>query len=302
MPLLETGSGHGPENAASSDRQAARLQLTNELNQLLRRFRSYANEGEWTAALNEGASRFAPETAVFVVAGRALHLRAQSGLHCSLDLSMPLSAASAFTAAVESRDAVVALRTAAEVGQALSNDNRSDRARIVPIANGSRVVAVLFAAGGNADSNVDMNGLELLANIASLALERKGNESLHTQLAPAVSIPPLAAEPKPGAQQKLAAWAYLDEKQRTLHRRAQRFARVKVAEMELAKPEACRAGRREGNFYLFLKREIDAARDSYRNQFLTAPGMVDYLHLEIVSNALGGDEQKLGADYPGQLD
>jgi hypothetical protein len=298
MPLLETGSGPPRENAASSDRQAARLLLTNELNQLLRRFRSYANEGEWMAALNEGVSRFAAESAVFVVEGRTLHLRAQSGLHCSPDLAIPVSAASAFTAAVESKDPVVALRTAAEVSAALSSDNRSDRARIVPIVNGPRVVAILFAAG----SSVDINGLELLANLASLALERKGNDSLHTQLAPAVSIPAPPAQQKPGAQRKLAAWAHLNEEQRTLHRRAQRFARVKVAEMELAKPEACRAGRREGNFYLFLKREIDAARDLYRNQFITAPGMVDYLHLEIVGNALGGDEQKLGADYPGQLD
>jgi hypothetical protein len=77
---------------------------------------------------------------------------------------------------------------------------------------------------------------------------------------------------------------------------------VKVAQMEISRPEACRAGRKESNFYLFLKREIDSARDSYRKQFMTAPHMPDYLHLELVHTALEGQEQKLGADYPGQLD
>jgi hypothetical protein len=307
MPILETGSGSTPENAAFRDHHAARLQLTNELNQLLRRFRSYTHEGEWIAAVNEGAARFAGESAVFAVDGRMLRLRAQSGLQCAPGLSMALSTASAFAAAVESKDPVVALRTSAEVGAALSTKNHSDRARIVPILNGSRVVAILFAAGteaadANVNTSVDINGLELLTNIASLALERKGNDLLHTQLAPAAGTPAPVAEKKSGLPRKLAAWAHLSDEQRMSHSRAQRMARVKVAEMELSKPEACRAGRREGNFYLFLKREMDAARDSYRKQFMAAPGMVDYLHLEIVGNALGGDEQKLGADYPGQLD
>jgi hypothetical protein len=312
MPLVATGSGLPPREAASGDRQAAYLQFTSEWNRLLRRFRSYANEAEWISALHQGLFRLAAESAIFVVEQRTLCLRAQNGLNCPRDLSIGLSTAHAFAAAIESKDSVVALRTPTEVGEALSTGNRGARAHIVPIANGSRVAALLFAAGPNvagADAvdidmdGVDINGLELLANFASLALERKGNDSLHTQLAAAPSVSSTAAPtPKPAPERKLAAWANLTTEQRTLHSRAQRLARVKVAEMELARPESCRAGRREGNFYLFLKREIDAARDSYRKQFMMAPGMVDYLHLEIVGAALGGDEQKLGADYPGQLD
>ena len=99
----------------------------------------------------------------------------------------------------------------------------------------------------------------------------------------------------------LPAWADLDEHQRQLHVRAQRFARVTVAEMQLAKPEACRAGRDQGDFYLFLNKEIDKAREIYRQQFMTISSMVDYLHLELVQTAVEGDERKLGADYPGQL-
>ena len=312
MPLVATGSGSPLRESASGDRQAAYPQFTKEWNQLVRRFRSYANEAEWISALHEGASRLAAESAVFAVEQRTLRLRAHNGLNCSSDLSIGLSSAHAFAAAIDSKDPVVALRTPAEVGEALGGGNRGARAHIIPISNGSRIVAILFAAGPNAAGadavnidmeGVDINGLELLANIASLALERKGNDAVHTQLVGAPSASSATAPaPKPASERKLAAWANLSAEQRTFHSRAQRLARVKVAEMELAKPEACRAGRREGNFYLFLKREIDAARDSYRKQFMMAPGMVDYLHLEIVGAALGGDEQKLGADYPGQLD
>ena len=99
----------------------------------------------------------------------------------------------------------------------------------------------------------------------------------------------------------LPAWADLDEHQRQLHMRAQRFARVTVAEMQLAKPGECRAGRAKADFYLFLNKEIDKAREIYRKQFMTISSMVDYLHLELVQTAVEGDERKLGADYPGQL-
>jgi hypothetical protein len=71
--------------------------------------------------------------------------------------------------------------------------------------------------------------------------------------------------------------------------------------MQLAKPEACRAGREQSDLYLFLKNEIEKAREIYMRQFGTISSMADYLHLELVRTAAGGDETKLGADYPGQL-
>jgi hypothetical protein len=71
--------------------------------------------------------------------------------------------------------------------------------------------------------------------------------------------------------------------------------------MQLSRPDACHAGRQQGNLYVFLRQEIDKARDTYRRQFMTIPSIGDYLHIELVRTAAGGDEQKLGADYPGQL-
>jgi hypothetical protein len=129
-------------------------------------------------------------------------------------------------------------------------------------------------------------------------LERRRNAALHSQISP---LPQAALAPAHSQAKRLPAWADLDQKQRQLHLRAQRFARVAVAEMQLAKPEACRAGREQGDLYLFLQKEIDKAREIYSKQFMTISSMVDYLHRELVHTAAEGEHLKLGADYPGQL-
>jgi hypothetical protein len=86
-----------------------------------------------------------------------------------------------------------------------------------------------------------------------------------------------------------------------LHSEAVRFARVTVAELELAKPLACRTAREQGDLYVVLSKEIDKARETFRRQFMIVPSMTDYLHKELVESILQGDTTKLGADYPGEL-
>jgi hypothetical protein len=215
-----------------------------------------------------------------------------------VDLALPISTAGAFASTIDLKDPVTALRTPGEVSPALSDGHAHERAHIFPIVNGDRVSAVLFAS----ENGSDMNALELVTGLASSVLDRKANVALHAQIAPVVNLPqPALAPPPEKAETKPAAWTDLPQDQRQLHIRAQRFARVALAEIQLARPEACRAGREQGDLYLFLKREIDKARESYRKQFMTVPSMVDYLHLELIQNAADGDEQKLGVDYPGRL-
>ena len=284
--------------------RAARCQQTNELNQLLRRFRNYQNEAEWISVLLDGTARFAKQAAIFSVQNDECRLRAQVNLSLPSELSFPVKSAGAFASAVETHDPVIALRTASEVTSHLSSTDRAERAHIVPVMNRKRTVAVVFAAD---QEYMDVNALELIAGLASTVLERELNTALHAQIAPAkVDI---AKGMKKGESETVVApsppslpsWTELSENQRTLHLRAQRFSRVKVAEIQLANPDACRAGREQNNLYLFLKPQIDNARESYRKQFMTIPSMVDYLHLELVSTAAEGDEMKLGAEYPGQL-
>jgi hypothetical protein len=268
----------------------ARAQVVNELNQLLRRFRQYNGETDWVRLVLEGAGAFAGQIALFSLDAGTLRLRGQRDLDLPEPLAFPCAQAAAFEAVRTSRDAVIALRTHAEVTEILSSSGSEKRAHLFPISNSSRVAAILFAS---AEPATDAQALELVAGLASCALERQANAVQHAQIASA-PVPMVRAG-------RLPLWADLDESQRQLHIRARRFARVTVAEMQLSKPEACRAGREQGDLYLFLKNEIDKAREIYSKQFRTISSMADYLHLELVHTAAGGDELKLGADYPGQL-
>lgn len=287
--------------SSSQSAAVARNDLTRELNQSFRRLRQYQGESEWNSALLDGLSRFTRQAAVFEVKSGTLYLRKQRYLDLPEDLSFPVTSAPAFASVIEARDPVVALRTASEVTEHLSLPEAGSRAHLLPVLNGDRVVAVAFAAD---EEGADVNGLELVVGIASAVLERQSNRELHGKIATA-SIAPAPANssssPSGPAPRSLPRWADLDEKGQMLHVRAQRFARTTVAEMQLARPEACRAGREKANLYLFLKNEIETARSQYRQQFMVIPSMVDYLHLELIRTAAQGVEERLGADYPGQL-
>ena len=84
--------------------------------------------------------------------------------------------------------------------------------------------------------------------------------------------------------------------------RAQRFARVRVAEIQLYHSAAMKSGRIAGNVYAALKTQMDTARDAYREAFLTPTnGTADYLHAEFVRTLANDDPALLGPGYPGPL-
>ncbi len=269
--------------------------IAHELNHFLRRLRQYQTQADWLGALLDGASRFATQFAVLALRDGVLSLLGERNLNLSEDFSFNAASAGAFAAAIDSNDSVVSLRTPREVTENLSAPEAAQRAHIIPITNGSRVVAVLFATN---QGGIDVNALELVAGMSSIVLERQANASLHAHIAAPAAM---AVKKEPPQTAGLPLWAGMNENQRDLHLRAQRFSRVTVAEMQLHRPEACRAGREQNNLYVFLKKEIDEARETYRTRFMTIPSMVDYLHLELVRTAADGEELKLGADYPGQL-
>jgi hypothetical protein len=84
--------------------------------------------------------------------------------------------------------------------------------------------------------------------------------------------------------------------------RARRYARVKVAEMQLYAADRVAGGRAARRLYSALHPEIDDARKGFKDEFLTsAHGMPDYLHEELVRVLAQDDETLLGPDYPGPL-
>jgi hypothetical protein len=98
----------------------------------------------------------------------------------------------------------------------------------------------------------------------------------------------------------LAAPALVSHEESNL--RAQRFARVRVAEIQLYHAAAMKNGRAARDVYRALKTEMDAARDAYRENFLTPiDGTADYLHAEFVRTLANDDAALLGPGYPGPL-
>jgi len=86
------------------------------------------------------------------------------------------------------------------------------------------------------------------------------------------------------------------------HLKAQRFARVKVAEIRLYQASQVRSGRVASDLYGALKPQIDAAREAFREQFLTPMhGIPDYVHLELVKTLANDDAELLGPRYPGPM-
>ena len=274
--------------------RASRTETTNELNQIVRRLKNSESESELVDALLDGTALFASQVALFALEGGNLHALGGRRIDLSTNLVLPLASVAAFANAVESKDTVVTMRTPSEVSETLSSGDQPRRAFLIPTLNGNRVAAVLFAS---ADDHTDLNGLELLSAFSSAMLERIRRKASIDQNLQGDTRQASGTSPKP----TLPSWSDLDDAQRDLHIRAQRFARTKVAEMQLYKPELCQKGNDRQDIYLYLKQEINSAREGFRTQFMTIPTMVDYLHLELVSSLVHGDEFLLGADYPGQM-
>lgn len=280
---------------ASEAVRPAETRLLSELNEILRRFLQYQGEAEWMAIVLDGSAKFAPSVALFAVREARFKLGGCRGLELAPDTVIEAGSASAFENALASKDVVVTLRTVREVSPMLATDDTTGRAYLFPIVNGARVAAVLYAAEAQTGAAA---GVELVCGMASLVLQRQANAAAALQIA---STPKQSAGPRK-PERKLPPFTDLSEKERGAHLAAQRYARVKVAEMQLAHPDAARAGREQNDVYLFLKNEIDAAREGYQKQFGTHRGMSDYLHYELVRSLGDGDEEKLGEEYPSQLD
>jgi hypothetical protein len=83
---------------------------------------------------------------------------------------------------------------------------------------------------------------------------------------------------------------------------AQRFARVKIAEIQLYQAPAVKSGRAAKDLYGRLKPNIDAAREAFKERFLT-PGneTADYIHAELMRALANDDATLLGPGYPGPM-
>jgi hypothetical protein len=285
---------------AAQSGKTARRDLIQKLNQTARRLRHFENEGQWSHTLVDATRGFCGRAALFLVHDRKLHFEAARNIDGpGLADDVALESAPAFATAVETRDTLVAMRTSSELSEPLTAflgeapDHGSSRCCLFPIVTEHGVPAVLYADS----AEVDVDALELLAATAGAVIE--------TRPSPAALSPPsetLVTITPPSQKPEILSWFSLSHEDRELHLRAQRFARVQVAEIRLYQSETVKNGRTAHDLYTSLKEEILSAREAFRREFLNASdSMVDYLHLELVRTLANDDVELLGQDYPGPM-
>ena len=297
--LARLSAEHAAQLAASASR--ANAALTARLNECARRLRAAEHHEEWSGALYDAAAAFAPRVAVFTLHGRFLHAD-----RAPFAAPLPELAAGdlpAFRAACESREPVVALYSEAELSKALVDafgTPAGPRAHLFSIVSAGRAVGVLYAEGGRGDC--DTNALELLATLAGSIWETRRSAPESNRPGPQLVTLQAPAAPRPAADVRAYSWTQLPAEDRDHHLRAQRFARVRVAEMRLYQSALVLEGRRMRSLYKLLQPEIDRGREEYRDQFLNScESMVDYFHGELVKTLANDAEELLGEGYPGPL-
>jgi hypothetical protein len=299
------------EARVSTSVQAAERTLAENLNQSARRLRQAGAFGEIAAVVCDASARFAKTCGVFhvsedAVSGERLRSADSDAAARFAGIQFKAAEAAAFAGAIESRDPLVALCTAGEVTAGVADAfaaSAAGKIYLFPLTVDRVTVGVICAAG-----EVENAALELLAQMASAVLEARQRAPARPEKSagsrpaePALQSDGLVRiEPAPVASGP--DWDDLTVADRQLHLRAQRFARVQVAEMRLYRSEAVTAGRARQDLYAALKESIDQARESYRRQFIAAsPTMVDYLHLELVRTLANDNPAWLGGSYPGRL-
>jgi DNA gyrase/topoisomerase IV subunit B len=279
-------------------RERARRETAEQLNQAARRMRQAADAEELAVTLSDAAARFAEGAAVFRIEGDAaqgLRIRgvAEDAAERFQALRIPLAGAAALRGAVETRDPVTAAASAAELSaEMMELAGHADEARVAifPLAGRETSPALLYCWG-----TVQTAAAELLAELAAAAwAAMEPPESQPSQLVQ------IAAAPETGRPRQ--TWDELSAEEQQVHLRAQRFARVRTAELRLRESQAVQTGRARRDVYGALRDAIDAARAEFHAAFFTGcPSMVDYLHMEILRSLANDDAELLGKDYPGPL-
>jgi hypothetical protein len=279
-------------HVSAEARERARVEFADFLNQAVRRMRQSPDLAELGATLVELAGMFAGGAVLLSVRNSIAHGEHARGIpreraEAVNQLEIPLASAAALAEAIETRDPVTTLATPAEISEQLAGfSGQSDDGRlfIYPIVAGDRVPALLCAWGAAPGS-----ALELLTQSAA---------AVWSTLPP----PPGLVTLNGTGVATPTAWDTLPADEQRLHLRAQRFARVQVAEMRLYDTEAVQSGRARGDLYGALRERIDRGREAFRKSFFAScPSMVDYLHLELLRTLAHDDPEVLGKAYPGPL-
>ncbi len=203
-------------------------------------------------------------------------------------------------------------------------------AYLIPLLFKERPVAMLYTDVGQ-QQPLDLAALELLTRSASMWLEisvgrPKGAEAAAAAVSaaapataePAYEPPPPAPEPEeaappppPPPRPAEAAPARparptgpdltnIPAAEHDAHKKAFRFAKLLVDELQLYNKDKITEGRSKRDVYSLLQEDIDKSRLAYEKKFANTPaGKVDYFHQLMVQIVGEGDAGVLGSGFAG---
>jgi len=298
------------EQGAGEIGKHARQECADQLNRAARRFWQADDLAVLADTLADAAAQFAAGAAVVSIEQDVAKMESvrPAGEAWLVGTQTALDVAPALKAAIESREPVIAAAAEGELGPTLPGlaiAAGDDRVAVFPVLSRDGVPALACAWGA-----VEAGAIELLAKMAGEEWDRV-SRAIADAAAAAAEAEAAAAEAETAARAEAEraagepaepAWENLSAVEQRLHLRAQRSARVRVAQWRLREGAAVRSGRERGDLYGELASQIDEARESFRNEFLApCPSMIDYLHLEMVHTLANDDAELLGKDYPGPL-
>lgn len=272
------------------------------LHKAVRRTESAEGRDDVIAALLDGIAPYAERAVVLQLDGDMISgicgLPGHEDPYEMVSLEIPVEQAPALHSAKQSAEPLVAMRLESEFSSPILGylgEAADEKIRVFPVLSRGLVKAlVLVEAGGKP---FQASAVEILTTAAGNRWQA-GKES--TEPAQLIAIQGAQeAKPKEAPQQN---WFQLSPQEQEIHLRAQRFARVQVAELRLYQSERVRQSRRDNNIYGVFRNEIDQAREEFRTQFVeTCPSMLDYYHMELVRILANENEKVLGPEYPGPL-
>jgi hypothetical protein len=288
--------------SAAQEAERARISTFESLNQTLRRLREAKTEKAVFELLAEASASYAERVVVLRVVESDQDEEGEAEVRAvarrgagDADLTFRASKAHAVTEVMTSREPVSALAAAPQLPEELASalGGGAGKVYLFPLNSRQEVMGVLVAGGRTIPS-----ALELLSGAAGITLDSLNAEALSLKPLPSPGLVQITQGKSDAAQ----SWNDLTPDDQRLHLQAQRVARVKVAEMRLYHADELRDGIASGNLYGSLQAEIDSARKSFLQTFLSkSPTMVDYLHLEILRSLAHDDDRLLGENYPGPM-
>lgn len=271
------------------------------LHKAVRRIENAEGRDDVAAALLDGMAPYAERAILLQLEGDMITgIRGAAGSDDRYELvplEIPVEQAPALHNAKQSAEPLVALRLESEFsGEILGylGEAADEKVRVFPVISRGLVKALLLVEAGA--KSFHAGSIEILTMMAGHRYTAGKEQAEPAQL---IAIQG-SQEPKP--KENTQNWFQLSPHEQEIHLRAQRFARVQVAELRLYQSERVRQARRDNNIYGVFRNEIDQAREEFRTQFVeTCPSMLDYYHMELVRILANENEKVLGSEYPGPL-